>query len=281
VANILIIDDDMAMEVFADNLRYRGHEVERISSSTEAIRDIKRIVQADLVLLDVIMAWPEQCKVTELSGAHVAGMEVYREIRKARIDLPVILYSGIMDKSVIEALSDDPNAEFISKWDGHSVRDLVNHIQVKLGTPLPRPQSFIVHGQNETVKYQLKNYLQNTLLFPEPIILHEQPNIGRTIIEKFEDYALKSSLVFVLLTPDDIGALADKPDDLKRRGRQNVIFEMGYFLGMLGRKSGRVILLHSGPLELPSDLLGVVYIDISKGIESAGELIRKELEHVI
>ena len=251
MANILIIDDDMAMEVFADNLRYRGHEVERISSATEAIREIKHVVQSDLVLLDVIMAWPEQCKINDLSGAHVAGMEVYREIRKARIDLPVILYSGITDQSVIEALSEDRNAEFISKWDGHSVRELVNHIQVKLGTPPPRPQSFIVHGQNEATKYQLKNYLQNTLQLPEPIILHEQPNIGRTIIEKFEDYALKSSLVFVLLTPDDIGALSINPDDLKRRGRQNVIFEMGYFLGMLGRKKRKSNPLASWPARTP------------------------------
>lgn len=281
MAKILIIDDDLAMEVLVENLRYKGHEVDRIPSATVAIAQIDSILKSDLILLDVIMAWPDQCKTTELSGARVAGMEVYREIRKCRTDLPIILYSGITDQSVIEALSGDLNAEFISKWDGHSVRELVDRIQIKLGAPPPRPQSFIVHGQNETAKYQLKNYIQNTLNLPEPIILHEQPNIGRTIIEKFEDYALRSSLVFVLLTPDDIGALADKPDDLKRRGRQNVIFEMGYFLGMLGRRSGRVILLHDGPLELPSDLLGVVYIDISKGIESAGELIRKELAHVI
>ena len=67
---------------------------------------------------------------------------------------------------------------------------------------------------------------------------------------------------------------------LKRRARQNVIFEMGYFLAMLGRKSGRIFLLHQGALELPSDLSGVIYIDITNGIESAGELIRKGIENV-
>ena len=66
----------------------------------------------------------------------------------------------------------------------------------------------------------------------------------------------------------------------KRRARQNVILELGFFLGILGRETGRVILLHAGPLELPSDLSGVTYIDVSKGIESAGEKIRRELENV-
>ena len=63
----------------------------------------------------------------------------------------------------------------------------------------------------------------------------------------------------------------------KRRARQNVILELGFFLGTLGRRSGRVFLLYKGPLELPSDLGGVVYIDISKGIEAVSDQIRREI----
>jgi predicted nucleotide-binding protein len=53
---------------------------------------------------------------------------------------------------------------------------------------------------------------------------------------------------------------------------------LGYFLGAMRRHSGRVVLLHKGQLELPSDLAGVVYIDIAHGIEAAGENIRREIE---
>ncbi len=115
--------------------------------------------------------------------------------------------------------------------------------------------------------------------FPEPIILHEQPNRGRTLLEKFEDYAVQTSLVFVLLTPDDIVSTSDDTNDTKRRGRQNVIFEMGFFWGTLGRKTGRVLLLYLPPLELPSDLSGIGYIDISPGIEAVGEKIRLEIQN--
>lgn len=281
MAKITLIDDDLAMEVLAENLRFRGHDTNRITSASEAMSSIDQVAQSDLVILDVIMALPEQCESAGLSGARVAGMEVFRLLRKERRTLQIIVYSAIRDESIAEIAEEDPNAEFISKWDSHPVREILGRIQARLGTPPPPPQSFIVHGHNDSMKYHLKNYLQNTLRLPEPVVLHEQPNLGRTIIEKFEDYAARSSLVFVLLTPDDIGASVGDPDDLKRRARQNVIFEMGYFLGMLGRRTGRVVLLHHGPLELPSDLLGVIYIDITKGIESAGEAIRKELAHVL
>jgi predicted nucleotide-binding protein len=51
-------------------------------------------------------------------------------------------------------------------------------------------------------------------------------------------------------------------------------------LGKLGRKSGRIILLHKGPIEIPSDIIGIEYIDITNGIKSAGEGIRRELNAI-
>src|SRR5205823_318316 len=138
------------------------------------------------------------------------------------------------------------------------------------------PLAFIVHGHDEVTILELKNYIQNTLKWREPIVLREQPNAGRTIIEKFEDHAHRIDCVFVLLTPDDKAIPADS-NDTKRRSRQNVIFELGFFCGALERRSGRILLLHKGELELPSDISGVVWIDISKGIAAAGEEIRKEV----
>lgn len=282
MATIAVIDDDLAMDILTENLRYRGHEAFRICSADEALRKIKRLASTDLIVLDIIMPWPSETKKRELTGSHNAGMEVFREIRVTNPEIPIIVYSATQDASLISVLLDDPTTTFLPKFEAYSIRDLVSLIHKRLGQEeaqlLPTP--FIVHGRNKTEKLALKNYLQNTLHFPEPIILHEQPNLGQTIIEKFEEYAARSSFVFVLLTPDDLDANPDDNNEEKRRARQNVIFEMGYFLGTLGRESGRVILLYLGPLELPSDLAGVVYIDISKGIESASEEIRREIENV-
>lgn len=139
-------------------------------------------------------------------------------------------------------------------------------------------RSFIVHGHDHHSLFELKDYIQNTLQLGEPVVLRQMPGLGRTLIEKFEREAEAVELVFVLLTPDDKGAALSDPENEKRRARQNVILELGFFLGKLGRGSGRILLLHKGPVEIPSDIIGVEYIDITNGIQNAGESIRRELK---
>ncbi len=119
---------------------------------------------------------------------------------------------------------------------------------------------FIVHGTDDSAKDTVARYIVKLDL--NPIILNEKPNKGRTIIEKFEDYS-NVGFAVVLLTPDDRGASKSTPtNDLKSRARQNVILELGYFFGKLGRN--RVCAFYSKGIELPSDILGVVYIPFDK-----------------
>lgn len=103
-----------------------------------------------------------------------------------------------------------------------------------------------------------------TKLKLEPIILHEQADGGRTIIEKFEANSSNVGFAVILLTADDI-CKAKNDADYKNRARQNVVFEMGYFIGKLGRN--RVFLLLEQGVEKPGDLDGIVYtlIDNNEG----------------
>jgi predicted nucleotide-binding protein len=114
---------------------------------------------------------------------------------------------------------------------------------------------FVVHGHDEAAKEAVARFLAKLHL--EPVILHEQPNQGRTIIEKFEENAAVDFAV-ILLTPDDSGHPSGSPEHSKSRARQNVVFELGYFVGRLGRT--RVCALHKGSIEIPSDYGGVVYV---------------------
>ncbi|WP_192255047.1 TIR domain-containing protein [Mesorhizobium silamurunense] len=116
---------------------------------------------------------------------------------------------------------------------------------------------FIVHGHDEAALQGLARFIERLGL--EAVILKEQPNQGRTIIEKYEDVAIEVAFAVVLLTPDDVGA-SKAGSEQNQRARQNVIFELGYFAGRLGR--GRVCLLRKGDVEIPSDLYGVLYIDL-------------------
>ena len=114
---------------------------------------------------------------------------------------------------------------------------------------------FIIHGRDNETKEAVARFLEHLNL--KPIILHEQSNQGRTIIEKFEQHA-QVRFAVALLTPDDVGALQEDMRNWEFRARQNVIFEFGYFIGRLGRN--QVCALIKGDVEVPSDYAGVVYI---------------------
>jgi predicted nucleotide-binding protein len=131
---------------------------------------------------------------------------------------------------------------------------------VTMAVPTESRKIFLVHGHDEAVKQSVARFLEKLNL--EVIILHEQPNKGRTVIEKFEQHS-DVGFAVVLMTPDDIGGLASDLSKTQTRARQNVILELGYFFGKLGRE--RVCAVHTGGVELPSDIHGILYIPFDAG----------------
>ncbi len=116
---------------------------------------------------------------------------------------------------------------------------------------------FVVHGHDDAVKESVARFLGKLAL--NPVILHEQPNKGRTTIEKFEGHS-DVGFAVVLLTGDDVGGEAATPVKLSPRARQNVVLELGYFMGKLGRD--RVCALYKEGVEIPSDIHGVLYVPL-------------------
>lgn len=132
---------------------------------------------------------------------------------------------------------------------------------------------FIVHGHNEIHRLQLKSLLADMGL--RPIVLVDQDDRGLTIVEKFEYYAASCSFAFILMTPDDkAGGTGDV--ESRWRARQNVIMELGWFMAHLGRE--RVIILYTGELEIPSDILGVVYLQFKENVAEVESRIRQRLK---
>nr|WP_301273870.1 nucleotide-binding protein [Acetobacter cerevisiae] len=113
---------------------------------------------------------------------------------------------------------------------------------------------FVVHGRDNGTKETVARFLEQQGL--QPVILHEQPSRGMTIPEKL---IANSDVGFavVLLTPDDVGRAKTDTEE-KPRARQNVMLELGYFVGRLGRD--KVCALLKDTVELPSDYVGVVYV---------------------
>ncbi|MGD6968740.1 TIR domain-containing protein [Rossellomorea vietnamensis] len=136
---------------------------------------------------------------------------------------------------------------------------------------------FIVHGRDKTALLETEGILNRVGL--KPIVLNRMANSGLTLIEKFEKYS-EVSYAIVLLTPDDIGALYENAPieslNHKFRARQNVLFELGFFYGKLGRSKVCCILKSS--VERPTDIDGIAYIPYSQSVEEAEYALLKELK---
>ena len=175
---------------------------------------------------------------------------------------PSITYSG-MSPSVYYSSFQNGKNQLVNlinvMLEDLSLSEIINTEDNLLKTnPLLLKNIFIVHGHNEEMKQSTARFLEKVGL--TPIILHERPNKGRTIIEKFTDYS-DVNFAVILLSADDVAfPKTESIENAKFRARQNVILELGFFLGKIGREN--VVVLHEQVenLEIPSDYQGILYV---------------------
>ena len=160
-------------------------------------------------------------------------------------------------RSLLESMMDEVR--------GYWEDDNTTADQLDDGGTAPEPRTdkvFIVHGRDNAARSTVARFIDQ--LDIDAVILSEQPSEGRTIIEKFEAEA-DVGFAIVILTPDDEGGLQDSDGDPRPRARQNVVFEMGFFVGKLGRKRVCALKADDVEMEIPSDYAGVVYIPFGEG----------------
>src|SRR5260370_14769467 len=177
---------------------------------------------------------------------------------------PGAYYNGQPDSDFVKALNSglDQAAGFLQS----RISDLSERIEHD--TPPARPVSaapdpnnrkiFVVHGHDHGNKETVARFLGKLEL--EPIILHEQADQGKTIIDTFEAHAADVQCAVVILTADDIASAKAEPEKKELRARQNVILEFGFFVGKLGRQ--RTFALVEKGVTLPSDMHGLIYISL-------------------
>lgn len=189
----------------------------------------------------------------------------------------------------IKSKGENVTKEFINYIPDKQNKNIENATRVSKKSKTTNSKNiFIVHGRDFEPVKELKIMLLEFGL--NPIVLHEQPSGSRTIVEKLEKYS-DVGYAFVILTPDDLGALRsniiDRPQtfvrrsfltmlNLKPRARQNVVLEFGYFIGLLDRD--RVCCLLKGDVEKPSDMDGIVYVPFKDSVKERRNMIIKELK---
>jgi predicted nucleotide-binding protein len=216
-----------------------------------------------------------QSIVTALSDTFGPSTIEYARFRPASVlHWPIMIGNEIPHYEKIESVSQDRQRSIqLLTAAIELLKERIEEQRTPLGLPgEPTPplnasnKIFVVHGHDNEPKEAVARFLSQ--LGYEPIILHEQPNRGRTIIQKFRDEASDVGFAVVLVTGDDETA------DGKRRARQNVILELGFFLGRLGPE--RVVAIVKGQdVERPSDFDGVIYTPFDPDWRSS---LAKELD---
>jgi hypothetical protein len=79
-------------------------------------------------------------------------------------------------------------------------------------------------------------------------------SLGRTFIESLISALSRFDFAALILTPDDQMVVRN---DETLGPRDNIVFELGLFMGRLGRERTFIVRPASGPLKIPSDLAGI------------------------
>ena len=114
---------------------------------------------------------------------------------------------------------------------------------------------FFIHGSDCEIKVEVIEFIKSLGL--KPIILKELAAAGKTLIDEIQNQS-DVKYAIALLTPDNVGGVYS--EELRFRPTQNVILEVGFFVGKYGRKN--VSALHTEDTELPADYHGFEYIKI-------------------
>lgn len=222
------------------------------------VRYVEPYEQGKAILINGKTVQPDDIERIRISKSERTIESYIPAIRAEEMNSSVITIGGPSYTHTAVSRAEDVTDEFIEGPPGYK-KEPTSQGTITRAKSLDKSKVFIVHGHDEAVQSKAARFVEK--LGFEAIILHEQVNAGRTIIEKIEHYS-DVGFAIILYTPDDIGNVKGKTDDLNGRARQNVVFEHGYLVSKLGR--GNVAALVEAPIELPNDISGIVYINIDE-----------------
>lgn len=159
------------------------------------------------------------------------------------------------------------------------VRDIDQVFEIRanseLEQPKPEPEPvrrvFITHGRSNDWR-AVQPFIEKDIGL-STVELAQEPNLGRTIIEKLIDNAARCDSAIIVMTGDDVA------NEDEARVRENVMHEIGFFQGRYGRSL--VILLHEEGVNIPTNLAGVAYVPFPKArIEAGFHVLQRELRAI-
>lgn len=166
----------------------------------------------------------------------------------------------------------------------HNFPEFWRRLAVELAVRL-RERSKFIHEPNSVSNVFIgsssealveANYLNRTLTRQNLICkLWTQGvfQLSRTTIEDLISISNQCDFAILFLTPDDMTSSRGRK---KAAPRDNVVFELGLFMGAIGRDRTYIVVHKGSDLKLPTDLLGVTHIPYRGGnASSVGKRLRQ------
>lgn len=176
---------------------------------------------------------------------------------------PLNLHSGC--RAVLRAAAEQSK----SKAAVHKLPTISQSEPIKMGKNV-----FVVHGHDEARRRELCTILKEELGL-EPKVVQDEPNDSiETILGKIERLAGQCHVAVILMTADD------EMKSGRKRARQNVVLELGYFLGLWRKHDKRKIIVIQAPgVDAPSDINGVLYLEYNSKVQDVFLPLKKQLKH--
>lgn len=252
---------------------------------------MKKLSNADLQILYLRRAWIReflQIIAVQVSNYQDSWERLRDQINDVRKEIQAIVEDPRFDTLVPVAKTAHPDQHTYSPSKtmintASTARQLLSYVETVLNLyitpkseelekkPEKKPTIFISHGSNEIVRNKVKGFIAERCNC-DVIVLQEKPSSGMTVIEKLEKFGRLADYAVIILTADDVMQEGGEP-----RARENVIQELGWFQGVLGRNR-TAILLQKGT-NVASNLAGIVRLEFEDNdVEIKFEDLRKEFE---
>jgi predicted nucleotide-binding protein/DNA-binding response OmpR family regulator len=273
-ATILFADNDPEFLITTKEFFERAGYTIILASNPEETKRKLEVGGIDLAILDIRLENDDDDN--DISGLLLAK-QVARTVPKILVtSYPSYRYVREVLRPQFDGLQ--VAKDFVAREDGllallQTAEDILKSVETEEQGKFPKRKLFLAHGHDTIAKDTVVAFLESIGL--QPIVLADKADRGDTIIEKFERHSKDTSFAIALFTSDDFGYSKADPTLVKPRARQNVIFELGYFLAKLGRR--RVRVLYREGVEIPSNILGLLYIKLDEQGKWKEYLIR-ELE---
>lgn len=250
-------------EINYHNMHY-SIDIDTCLSPDACIENLKNNIY-DIIILDVCRSRSNEYTQTnsdflrESVQPDYCGIDLYEEAVKHNPSAKIFILSNLKVYD-IRTLFNNAEAEYFSKNQNVEI-EIARCIKNYFDTGKKRILNniFIVYGKNEYMKMAVTDYIEHIGL--KTIDLYEDSPSGlQSIFNALLNCASVADCAIVLLSADE-AIINKETKKTTYRAQQNVIFEMGFFAGFLGKNKVIVLYEKNSNFEFPSGISDIFYID--------------------